>query len=137
MKKIVFVLLVTALTTALFSSEIRAADTVKVNLTLNKDIISSSTEYAKVKTGDFILFETEGSQTFEVIIMNDNHFFNIDTKMLLFSVQQGKSHMYEVGNPGSGSEAKISPFDVSEPADIEIVPTAPPRIVLAGEANEQ
>jgi len=130
MKKIIFVLLITALTTALFNSEIRAADTTKVKLTLNKNMISSSIESAKVKTGDFIIFYTEGSQTFKVTIMNDNNFFNIDTKMILFSVQRGKAHMYEVGKPDPGSEAKISPFDVIEPADIEIVPTAPPRIVL-------
>jgi plastocyanin len=131
MKNFIFVLLVAALAASLFTPEIKAADTLKVPLTLNVDKIETNIQTAYVKPGQFVQFYTDGDETFNVTIVNDNNFFNIDSDVISFSVQKGKSHTYQVGTSKKQIEAKISPFGLVEPNDIEIVPTAPPRIIIA------
>ena len=136
MKNFIFVLLVAALAAILVAPAIRAQDTLKVQLTLKGDKIKTNIQSEDVKPGQFVQFLTNGSETFSVTIVNDNNFFDIDSDLISFTVKKGNPHTYQVGTSDASIEAKISPFEVVDPSDIEIVPTAPPRIVLVGSSTE-
>ncbi len=130
MRNFIIISLVAVLAASLFSPSIRAQDTTKVQLTLKKDKIRTNIQSADVEPGQFVMFYTDGTQTFQVTIVNDNGFFDFDSDIISFTLQKGNPHTYKVGTSDTSIEAKISPFEVIEPSDIEIIPMAPPRIIL-------
>jgi hypothetical protein len=108
-------------------------DTVKIKLSVasNRNImVDSMTSYAKER--NVIMFYTEDSYSYTVIIDNFDHFFDYAGTLIILPVNENSPGILMIGSPPENDNIKSYSVGVTvkDPKKTPVPPQAPPRIIL-------
>ncbi len=111
---------------------IQPADTVKIGLSVNSDIIVVNPLACEAKRGDFIQFYTKDkSLTFSVIIENYDHFFEDSREPVMGQISYDRPMLLIIDQPPENNNARHYLVGIiNPPVPIPLPPEAPPRIIL-------
>jgi plastocyanin len=134
-KFICFIVVFLALVT-FYSPCIQAQKTDTVNLSVSARRISADPLTVKLNVGDNIIFETDQSYTFTIMIDNYDHFFDNPATQIIFNVSAENPVRLPVDSPPDNDTLKVYSVGivVTNPhTPIPLPPASPPRIILNSE----
>lgn len=135
MKNFICVAILSAAVIFFFFPHIQAQpdvpDTVKIELSVKSGVIQIVPSSPIVQTGTKILFFTNGSYTFSVLINNYDYFFDIHVTPILLNISTDNWAALTVGSPPAGDTVKNYSVGIVNPKKpIPVPPEAPPKIII-------